>query len=118
DLDQVDAAGLRALGGQSRARARPDHGLALRHGGPQPLQDGVPPHRASPEISSCSRSAIARPNDGSLMCMSSLTVSTAPSMAAKHASSASGSWNGIPGASSADTPPSGTNSTVGPVAPA
>ncbi len=34
----------------------------------------------------------------------------------RSASSASGSWNGWPGTSIIETPPSGTNSAVGPVA--
>ena len=73
-------------------------------------------------MSSCSRSAIATAKAGSLTSASTSWTSTLPGStpsrrAAKSASSASASRKGWPSTSMAETPFSGTKSTVGPAAP-
>ena len=68
---------------------------------------------------SSSLATIACANSGSLMCRSSSTSSTAsptPRSSSNRAASASGWWKGWPSASIIETPRSGTNSAVGPLA--
>src|SRR5215208_466357 len=121
DDDQVGAAGLGQLRREAGARARADDRRPRLDLSAQPRERLVPRHRVAPSwIAACRRSAIAVANAGSLMSVSTSCTSTAsPSVScnpASSAASASVSWNGWPSTAIIETPFSGTNSAVGPVA--
>src|SRR5690606_3758649 len=123
DDDQVDPPGLFALGGQAGARATADDRLAALDLLPQPLQQRSPvlhAHLRFPQQISWNAATAAAANSGSLMLCGTrwrrrLSVCrTCSSRVWKSTSSASGSWKGWPGASSRDTPPSGSRKRTGP----
>src|SRR5690606_13568341 len=124
DDDQVDAARLLRLGGKTRARAAADDRHAVRDLAVKAGEDfgTVGPAHASLSWFSIIRkfSTSAAAKAGSLMWRSSsrscrLSAASQPvRIASKSARSASGSSNGWPGASMADTPLSGRRKRTGP----
>src|SRR5690606_2612567 len=128
DDDQVGPACLLALRRQPRSRPGTDDGLTPFDHRPQPRQDRgsrlCRHHTRSGCWSSssiwCVTARTRSANASSLMCASTRSTTWWPdamkvdSIASNRAASAAGSWNGCPGASSIDTPRSGSNTCTGP----
>ena len=99
---------------EERRRPRPGSARARSASSPARSRDHL-------VTSSCRRSAIASAKAGSLMsistsCISTFDRSTSSRSAENSASSASGSWSTCPSVESTESPRSGTNRAVGPVA--
>ena len=130
DDDEVDAAGLLALGRQPRAGAAADDRLAARHHGAESVHQGCAFERAWLTSPPCARSRAPAMHCAECVehggdergivdvrrhahdCRVAV-CRTVCSSARNSAASAAGSWNGWPGASSADTPPSGIRKRTG-----
>src|SRR5882724_3234092 len=130
DDDEVDAAGLLALGGEARARPAPDDGLAAADHAAEALEDvrtrdarhGYLAPAAATGSREISPNAATRAstNSGSFTLCGSRTIwrldvaRTPEVMASKSVLSAAGSQKGLPGASMRETPPSGMRKRTGP----
>src|SRR5688572_27509266 len=121
DHDEIDAAGLLALGGKARARAAADDRLAAAHLRVKLLQDVLARdagHWAWAISLKLATSASAKA--ASLMCCGSRInflfeeILKFVEIESNSALSAAGSQKGLPGASMPETPPSGMRKRTGP----